>query len=47
MPRINKVRHIEWHESCKYKCRLDAGVCNNKQRWDNEKYRCERTYLES
>ena len=47
MPRINKARHIEWHESCKYKCRLDADVCNNKQCWDNEKYRCERIYLES
>ena len=27
----NKTRHIEWHETCKCKCRLDSSVCNNKQ----------------
>ena len=26
---------------CKCKCRLDASVCNNKQRWSDDKYRCE------
>ena len=31
MSRINDVRHIEWHETCKSKCRLDASVCNNKK----------------
>ena len=30
--RTNKTRHIKWHETCKCKCRLDASVCNNKQR---------------
>ena len=25
----------------KYKCRLDASVCNNKQRWNEDKCRCE------
>ena len=25
-----ETRHIEWHETCKCKCRLDASVCNNK-----------------
>ena len=30
MSRTNKTRHIEWHEFCKYKCRLDGSVCNNK-----------------
>ena len=29
---INQTRHMEWHETCKCKCRLDASVCNNKQR---------------
>ena len=24
MSRTNKTRHIEWHETCKCKCRLDA-----------------------
>ena len=32
MSRTNETRHIEWHETCKCKCRLNAGVCNNKQR---------------
>ena len=41
MPRTNEKRHIKWHESCKCKCRLDASVCNNKQRWNNDKCWCE------
>ena len=32
---------IEWNETCKYKCRLDASVCNNKQRWNIYKYSSE------
>ena len=35
--RTNETRHIKWHETCKCKCRLDASVCNNKQRWNNDK----------
>ena len=31
MSRTNVTRHIEWHETCKCKCRVDASVCNNKQ----------------
>ena len=34
--RTNEIRHIKWHETCKCKCRLDARVCNNKQRWNCE-----------
>ena len=30
---------------CKCKCRLDASVCNNKQRWNDDKCRCECTEL--
>ena len=41
MSRTNETRHIEWHETCKCKCRLDASVCNNKQRWKEDKCRCE------
>ena len=41
MSRTNETRHIIWHEACKCKYRLNASVCNNKQRWNNEKYRCE------
>ena len=39
--RTNKTRHVKWHESCKCKCRLDASVCNNKQRCNKNKYSCE------
>ena len=41
MSRTNETRHIEWHEKCKCKCKLDVGVCNNKQRWNNDKFTCE------
>ena len=41
MSRTNETRHIKWHETCKCKCRLDASVCNNNQRWNNDKWRCE------
>ena len=37
MSRTDKARQIEWHETCKCKCRLDATVCNNKQRWNKDK----------
>ena len=32
---------IKWHEICKFKCRIDASVCNKKQRWNNDRCRCE------
>ena len=32
----NQTKHIEWDETCKCKCRLDASVCNNE-----DKCRCE------
>ena len=41
LSRTNETRHIEWHETCKCKCRLDVNVCDNKQRWDEDKCRCE------
>ena len=34
MSRSNETRHIQWHETCKCDCRLDAIVCNIKQRWN-------------
>ena len=34
MSRSNEARHIQWHETCKCDCRLDAIVCNIKQRWN-------------
>ena len=41
MSRTNETRHIKWHKRCKCKCKLDARVCNNKQRWNDDKWRCE------
>ena len=35
------ITHIKWHETCKCECTLDASVCNNKQRWNDDKCRCE------
>ena len=40
MSRANETRHIEWHKTCKCKCRLDGSVCNNKQPWNDDKCRC-------
>ena len=39
--RTNETRYIKWHETCKCKCRLDASVFNNKQRWNEDKCRRE------
>ena len=38
---VNEIRHIEWHEACKCKCRLDASICNNKHRWKEDKCGCQ------
>ena len=40
MSRANETRHIKRHETCKCICILDAIVCNNKQRWNNDKCQC-------
>ena len=41
MSRTNVTRHIEWHETCKCKCRLHPSFCNIKQHWNEDKCRCE------
>ena len=41
MSRTNETRHIKWLETCKCKCRLNTSFCNNKQRWNKDKCRCE------
>ena len=40
MLRTNETRHIKWHKTCKCICRLDSSICNNKQRWNDDKCRC-------
>ena len=41
MSRTNETSYIEWHEPCKCECKFGENVCNNKQRWDENKCRCE------
>ena len=41
MSTTNETRHIEWHETCQCKCRLNTSVCNNKQHWNDDKCSCE------
>ena len=41
MSTTNETRFLEWYETYKCKCRLDVIVCNNKQRWNKNKCRCE------
>ena len=41
LSRINETRHIIWHETCKCICTLSTSVCNNRQRRNEEKCRCE------
>ena len=41
MSRTNETRFIEWHETCKCECTFGENVCNNKQRWNKNKCRCE------
>ena len=37
----NETRRIKWYEKCKFKCRFEQSVCNNKQRCNDDKCRCE------
>ena len=39
MSRTNVTRHESWHKTCLCKCRFDVSVCNNKQRWNNDKWK--------
>ena len=41
MSRTDETRHIKCQKTCKCKCRLDASVCNNKQRWNEDKCSCQ------
>ena len=37
----NETRRIEWNETCKCKNRFNSRVCDNKQRWNEDKCRYE------
>ena len=40
MSRINETRHIIWYETCKCICGLSVSICNSRQRWNEDKFRC-------
>ena len=35
---LMRTMNIKWHGMCKYKCRLDTSVCNNKQKFYEHKF---------
>ena len=41
LSRTNEARYIKWHKTWKCECRLNSIVCNNKQRWNENKCRYE------
>ena len=41
MSKNNESRSIKLHETCKCICSLNKIVCNNKQKWNKDKCRCE------
>ena len=41
MSKTNETRQIRWHITFRWKCRLDASICNNKHRWNKGKCRCD------
>ena len=41
LARINETRKVFRHETCKCVCRLTSAVCNDRQEWNENKYKCE------
>ena len=37
----NETRYTKFLKTSKCKCRLNASLCNNKQRWNEDKCKCE------
>ena len=37
----NVLKNISFHQNCKSGCLLDEKVCNNLQKWNEDKCRCE------
>ena len=38
---LNETRNVLWHESCKCIFKLHSSVCNNKQIWNGDTWRCD------
>ena len=47
MSQENVLRNVSFHKSCKCGCLLDEKVCNNKQKWNKDKCRCECLKIEN
>ena len=41
MSRTNDTRQIKWHKKRKCICSLNRIICNNKQKWNKDKCRCD------
>ena len=41
IPKKSVLKNISFHQSCKCGCLLDKKVCNNLQKWNKEKCRCD------
>ena len=41
MSRTNETKYIKFRKTFKCKCKLNASVCDIKQRWTEDKCRCE------
>ena len=39
--RLNEIRNVLWHESCKGVCKLNSSICNSKQIWNGDTCRCD------
>ena len=39
--RLNETSNVLWHESCKCVCKLNSSVCDNKQIWNDDTFRCD------
>ena len=39
--RKNVLKNISFHQNCKCGCLLDETICNNLQKWNKDKCRCE------
>ena len=37
---LNETRNVLWHERCKWVCKSNSSVCNNKQIWNGDTCRC-------
>ena len=41
MQRTNETCYVSWHQTYVYQWKLEASVCNDKQHWNDNKFRCE------